>query len=283
MRPTEITTSITCEVMDLGKDLRSTAIMTQTRSDHAFGKLLKDWRQRRRMSQLSLALETDVSARHISFLETGRSTPSRDMIHRLAEGLELPLEIHNSFLGSAGFSPAFRASGWDSAELAPLKASLTRLMEAHAPFPALLLDRHFNVLDANATGALFLQGRAPAPDTNLIDIMLSDPAARAPILNWDEMAPAMLTRLQAESRHAGGDPVLDAFADRLARMIEPGPTHLVPNTPCLTVRYDLGDGIALTLFSTVMEVSSAFDVTISDLRLELFFPADDHSRAVLSQ
>lgn len=273
--------------MDLRQILRSTADMTQTNPASAahsdFGKLLRDWRQRRRMSQLSLALEAEVSARHISFLETGRSAPSRDMIHRLAEGLELPLEIRNSFLGSAGFSPAFRASGWDSAELAPLRTSLTRLMEAHAPFPALLLDRHFNVLDTNSTGALFLQGRTPGPNTNLVEIMLSDPAARAPILNWDEMAPAMLTRLQAESRHAGGDPVLDAFADQLAGLIRPGVQHLVPNTPCLTVRYAMGDGVELTLFSSVMEVSSAFDVTISDLRLELFFPADDHSRALLNQ
>lgn len=273
--------------MDLPHLLRSTGVMTQTSTalatNSTFGKLLKDWRQRRRMSQLSLALEAEVSARHISFLETGRSAPSRDMIHRLAEGLELPLEIRNSFLGSAGFSPAFRASGWESAELAPLRTSLTRLMDAHAPFPALLLDKHFNVLDANATGALFLQGREPGAETNLIDIMLSDPAARAPILNWDEMAPAMLTRLQAESRHAGGDPVLDEFAERLAALIEPGARHHVPNTPCLTVRYGLGEGVELTLFSTVMEVSSAFDVTISDLRLELFFPADDQSRALLSQ
>ena len=273
--------------MDLGHRLRSIGRMTQTSTAptarSAFGHLLKDWRQRRRMSQLSLALETDVSARHISFLETGRSTPSREMIHRLAEGLELPLEIRNSFLGSAGFSPAFRASGWDSEQLAPLKSSQTRLIYAHAPFPALLLDRHFNVLDANATGALFLQGRAPGPDTNLVEFMLTNPAARVPILNWNEMAPAMLTRLQAESRHAGGDPVLDAFADQLAGLIRPGVQHLVPNTPCLTVRYAMGDGVELTLFSSVMEVSSAFDVTISDLRLELFFPADDQSRALLSQ
>ena len=268
--------------MDLVTHLRSTGGMN-IENPSSFGRLLKDWRQRRRMSQLDLALEAEVSARHISFLETGRSAPSREMIHRLADGLELPLEITNSFLGSAGFSPAFRASGWDSEALAPLRAGLTRLMQAHAPYPALLLDRHFNVLDANATGALFLQGRTPSPDTNLIDILLSDPAARAPILNWDEMAPAMLTRLQAESRHAGGDEVLDGFAERLAGLIDVNSHNSVPNTPCLTVRYALGEGVEMTLFSTVMEVSSAFDITIGDLRLELFFPADDASRALLDQ
>lgn len=274
--------SITLEVMDLCLERRSNDRMTLDTAATRFGPLLKDWRQRRRMSQLALALETEISARHISFLETGRSSPSRDMVHRLSEGLDLPLEIRNSLLGCAGFTPAYRASGWEAEDLAPLRAGLTRLMRAHDPFPALMLDRHFNVLDANLTGLFFLHGQQPGPDTNLCEIFLSRPEARAAILNWAELGPAMLTRLQAESRHAGGDPLLDAYAGRLASLLDLNAPAQVPNSPCLTLRYKVGPEQELALFSTVMEVSSAFDVTISDLRLELFFPADPVSETLLT-
>jgi transcriptional regulator with XRE-family HTH domain len=184
-------------------------------SADAFGDVLRDWRRRRRLSQLDLGLEAEVSARHLSFLETGRAKPSRVMVDRLADGLDMPLDARNALLVAAGFAPRYRAGRWEDEALAPARQAFERVMAGHAPYPAILFDRHWTALDANAAGWLLLGG--PGEGINLIERLIEDETLRAQVLNWAEVGPFM----RAESRHAGGDAVLDDYADRLTALIGP--------------------------------------------------------------
>jgi transcriptional regulator with XRE-family HTH domain len=259
-------------------DMTETAPQPQTE----FSRLLKDWRMRRHVSQLSLGLGVDVSARHISFLESGRSRPSRTMIERLCDGLDIPLGDRNALFSAAGFANAYRRSRLDDDTLAPARAALSRIMNKHAPFPALMFDRHWNALDANATGALLLGFEPGTSETpNMIDALLGADGLRDRILNWDEVAQAMVVRLRAESRHAGGDHVLDEMADQIETSFSRHALPDMPATPFMALKFDLGTGTPLSLFTTVAEISSPYDVTLTDVRLELFFPADAASRLVL--
>jgi transcriptional regulator with XRE-family HTH domain len=250
----------------------------------SFGHLLRDWRERRRLSQLDLALDADVSARHLSFLETGRARPSRRMILRLAEVLEAPLVSRNELLDAAGFAPAFSSAPLEAEELAPVRDALARLMDGHAPYPALLFNRHWDLVDANDAGRLLFGD--PATGTNAIDLLLTDQALRSRIVNLAETLRSMATRLRAESRHLGGDPRLDALAARLANdpaVVEgtdadadAAPRH--PFTP-IRVRTDAGE---LAFLTATAEIGTAESITIRDLHLELLFPADATTRAAFT-
>lgn len=245
-----------------------------------FGPLLKSWRQRRRLSQLALGLDADVSARHISFLESGRSRPSRVMVERLADGLDMPLVERNALLSSAGFAPRYTHAPLDDESLAPALDAMRQMMHAHTPYPALIFDADWTALDANPAGRALLGGAIEGGQANLVELMLDDPAMRARILNWNEIGHAMVTRLRSESRHAGGDARLDALADRVEAELPPGEIPDVSASPFLAVQFDL-DGAVLSMFSTVAQISSPYDITLTDVRLELFFPADAQSKAIL--
>jgi transcriptional regulator with XRE-family HTH domain len=249
-----------------------------------FGDLLRDWRERRRMSQLDLALESDVSARHISFLETGRSRPSRTMILRLAEVLEAPLPMRNDLLEAAGFAAAYSAAPLGDVALAPVRDALARLMMNHSPYPALLLTRHWDLVDANESGRAMFDGLDGG--VNAIELLLTDAALRARVINLGVILRAMTARLRAESRHVGGDERLDGLAARLAadptviaagdeEMI--GPRH--PFTP-IRLRSDTGE---LAFLTATAELGTAESITLRDLHLELFFPADEATRAFLER
>ena len=247
----------------------------------AFGPLLRGWRERRRLSQLDLALSADVSARHVSFLETGRARPSRAMILRLAEVLEAPLESRNDLMEAAGFAAVYSSVPLDDDALAPVREALSRMMEGHAPYPALLFTRHWDVVDANEGGwAMF---GAEAAGTNAIKLLLTDEALRRRVVNLGETLAAMLTRLRAESRHVGGDPRLDELAGRLAA--DPAVAAVAaddgvgPRHPFLPVRLRSDTG-ELAFFTATAEIGTAQSITLRDLHLELFFPADAATRAV---
>lgn len=249
-----------------------------------YGDVLRDWRERRRMSQLDLAQTADVSARHVSFLETGRARPSRPMVHRLAEVLDAPLEERNEMLEAAGFAPAYSRAPLDDESLAPVRGALLRLMHNHLPYPALVFTRCWDLLDANETGrALF--GGSPA-GTNAIELLLTDSALRGRIVNLAEMLAGMIDRLNAESRHAGGDARLDGFVARLAadpalagrtNVDDGGPRH-----PFLRVRVR-SDTSELVMFTATAEIGSARAISLRDLHLELFFPADEQTQTFFEQ
>jgi len=175
-----------------------------------FGTHLKDWRRARRLSQLDLALMADVSARHVSFLETGRARPSRDMVLRLARTLEVPLKERNDLLSAAGFAPAYRARDLSDAELTPLRHAIEHLLAGHDPYPAYVLDRTWDLVDANVGARRLLGGLLPADAPadarpNMVRLLLKPGPLRDAMVNWDEVARLTLLRLRREVRDTGGD------------------------------------------------------------------------------
>ncbi|WP_419909066.1 helix-turn-helix domain-containing protein [Hoeflea sp.] len=248
---------------------------------NTFGDTLKEWRGRRRMSQLDLGLAANVSARHISFLETGRSRPSRSMVRLLSESLEMPHGARNAFLGAAGFAPAYRKRDLDDTDMAHVRAAVDWTMERHDPFPAMALDRHWNVVKANRTGGLLLAGAGVAEGDSLLEAITDADRLQDVLVNWQEVAEHMIVRLRTESAHLGGDAFLDTTVERLEAALGPrigngdGPLPAI-----IPARYRVGEQV-LSFFSTIAQFGSAEDIALSELRIELLFPSDDQTRAML--
>jgi transcriptional regulator with XRE-family HTH domain len=249
-----------------------------------FAAALRRFRSARRMSQLELALTCQVSARHLSFLESGRARPSREMVLLLAQGLLLPLGSRNALLQAAGFASVFPASPLDSEALGPFRAILDEMMTRHSPNPALLFDRHWTALDANATGQALLAGlRGETGETNLIRMLTRNPASVAVVENLPEVIGELSGRLQLEALEAGDDEVLrgllaelDEAAARYPHRAPPG-----PRSPLTPVILKAADG-PLTFLTTIAQFGASQDVTVRDLRLELLFPADEQTRAAMA-
>lgn len=243
-----------------------------------FGRHLKDWRARRRISQLQLALVAEVSARHIAFLETGRAKPSRSMILRLGEALEMPRTERNRMLDAAGFRPAYVARAPDSAAMAPIRQAIAHMISRHAPYPAFVFDRHWRVLDANATGRSMLSLFGLQPGDSFIDFLLHPGRGEAMVENWGEVAAHLLSRFRLESTHLGGDAVLDQAAQCLAQdpamtAQQPQPADMPPVVP---IRFRLGETV-YPMFSAITQFGTAEDIALADTKIELFFPADETS------
>ncbi len=247
----------------------------------AFATLLRRYRASRRMSQLDLALDSHVSARHLSFLETGRAKPSREMVLQLADGLVLPLGSQNALLQAAGFAPVFPASPLDSEPLGPFRAVLKEMMDRHAPWPAILCDRHWQMRDANPAAALLGPLRGTSGETNLIRMLTDNDAARTLIANLPEIIHEMRGRIALEALEAGNDPVLRSL---LGALDAAGRRHPLPGgaprRPLVPLRVNTPGG-QMSFLSTIAHFGTSEDVTVRDLRLELFFPADDPTRAAL--
>lgn len=248
----------------------------------AFAVLLRRFRAGRRMSQLDLALDCNVSARHLSFLETGRAKPSREMVLQLSEGLVLPLGSQNALLQAAGFAPVFPASPLDSEALGPLRAVLQEMMDRHAPWPAILCDRHWRMRDANAVAAALLAPlQGETGETNLVRMLTDSAAAQAFIANLPEVIHEMRGRIALEALEAGNDPVLRELLDALdaASLKHPLPGG-APRRPLVPLIVNVPGG-QLSFLSTIAHFGTSEDVTVRDLRLELLFPADDFTRTAL--
>ncbi|ABI76892.1 DNA-binding protein [Hyphomonas neptunium ATCC 15444] len=251
----------------------------------SFPGLLRRYRTARRLSQLDLALTCEISARHLSFLETGRASPSREMVQQLSEGLLLPLGARNALLQAAGFAPVYPASPLSSQALGPFRQILTEMMDRHAPYPALLCDRHWNVLDASPVARRLLAALQDDPgETNLIRMLTSSRAAEAAIANLAEMLAEMQGRIHLEALEAADDDVLSgllsALEEAMARHPLPGGQSARSPLVPLTLRTPGGE---LRFLSTVAHFGTSEDVTIRDLRLELLFPADDATRTAIAE
>lgn len=248
----------------------------------AFAALLRRFRAARRMSQLDLALDCDVSARHLSFLETGRAKPSREMVLQIADGLILPLASRNALLQSAGFAAVFPASPLDSEALGPFRAVLEEMMDRHAPYPAILADRHWRVRGTNTSAALLLAPlQGEAGETSLIRMLTDSPAAEAVIANLPEVVHEMRGRIALEALEAGNDPVLRDLLEALEAASLRHPVAASALRRPLVPLIVNAPGGQLSFLSTIAHFGTSEDITVRDLRLELLFPADDFTRAAL--
>jgi transcriptional regulator with XRE-family HTH domain len=252
----------------------------------AAGNLLREWRQRRRLSQLDLALEADISTRHLSFVETGRARPSRELLMQLANVLELPLRERNTLLVSGGFAPAFADRGLDAPELAAARAAVELVLSGHEPYPALALDRHWNLVVPNRAAQRLLalvSSEQRRPPINMMRLCLHPEGLGPALLNHGEVRMRMLQRLRRQVANSG-DPVLLDLLRELAALPEATAPSAAPRDPYagivlpVRLRLPLGD---VTLFSTIATFGTAIEVTLSELMLESFFPADAASADVL--
>lgn len=246
------------------------------------GDLLRRWRERRRLSQLELSSRAEVSTRHLSFVENGRSRPTADMVLRLAEHLDVPLAERDRLLLAAGFAPRYGGRALDSAEIATVMAGLRDLLDAHLPYPALLLDEHWDVVDTNAAVDVLLRGCAPEllePPVNALRISLH-PGGLAPrIRNLDAWS-AHLRRQVAARHERTHDPVLGELAAELAGY--PGGTSPTPAplSPVVALELETPGGV-VRLFSVASQLEMPTDSVLAGLHLETFLPADEATRAAL--
>jgi len=250
------------------------------------GQLLRHWRQFRRFSQLELALRADVSARHLSFVETNRAAPSREMILHLADHLDVPLREQNQMLLAAGFAPVYSDLSIDSPELAAVRSALSQLLAAHEPYPAAVVDRHWNLVQANRSIALFTECVDPTlltPPANVLRASLHPRGIAPLIINLDEWRAHLIGRLRRQFE-ATRDPALGDLYDELLGF--PG-----GNSNDMHVHGD-ADGVVVPLrfrhddqelrfFSTVATFGTPLDITVAEIVIESFFPADDPTRAFL--
>jgi transcriptional regulator with XRE-family HTH domain len=249
-----------------------------------FGEALKSWRHRRDLSQLDLALDADVSARHISYLETGRARPSREMVLQLAQTLGLPLRARNELLAQAGFAAEFQQSPLEGASLDSMRAALARMLTNHAPLPALICDRHWNLVDTNASAQALLAGLAAGSgERNLIRLIVAEGPARALVVNWAEVVRDLTQRLRLEVMRSGGEPILRELLELAQRVRPSGDDGGEPTAqPFVPVQLRIG-AQTLSLLSVLAEFGTPRDITISDLRIELFFPADRETERYFAQ
>jgi transcriptional regulator with XRE-family HTH domain len=264
-------------------DLRSSSPPGPRNAD--VGALLRHWRTARRLSQLELSLDADISSRHLSYVETGRSQPSREMVLRLADALEIPLRERNTLLVAAGFAPRYFETGLGAPEMAQLRSAIDLILRHQEPYPAFVLDRHWNIRMANAAAprcTRFLLGAEPN-EMNMMRLVLRPDGLRPVLMNWEETAGDLIRHLHNQIAATPSDEQSKALlAEVLAYPGVPAQWRTreigVPTTPLLTTIFRRGD-VELRFFSTLTTFGTPHDVTLEELRIECSFPADDATAA----
>ncbi|MCP2278764.1 helix-turn-helix domain-containing protein [Nocardia amikacinitolerans] len=250
------------------------------------GPLLREWRQRRRLSQLDLALAADSSARHVSYLENGRAAPSRAMVLRLCEALDVPLRERNTLLLAAGFAPAYRESHLDDAELTAVRSAVATMLAAHEPYPAVVVDRWWNVVTGNSAMSVLTAGvpeHLLTPRPNVYRLVLHPDGLIARLANPAQVRELFLERLGRQA-DATGDERLRALYDEVLSYpapSDPAADRAAPTGPFqvpVRIRTPLGE---MAMFSTMATFGAPADVTLSELAIELFYPLDEFTAAVL--
>lgn len=251
-----------------------------------FGEMLREWRGRRKLSQLDLALASEVSSRHLSFVETGRARPSAPLVDRFARELTMPLRAHNALRIAAGHAPVHSERPLDDPDLAEARAIVQRVLTAHEPFP-LAVDRAWNLVDANAALPMLLAGideELLKPPLNVLRVALDSRGLAPRIVNFSEWRAHLLARLGAQIA-ASGDATLIALDQELRRL--PFPDTAPPprlNGPAIAIPLLLDSPVGrLSFISTTTVFGTPLDVTLSELAIEAFFPADAESAALLQK
>ena len=241
-----------------------------------FAETLKSWRKIRRYSQLDLATETEISGRHLSFLETGRSRPSREMVLRLSETLQLPLDARNQLLTQAGFASKYGDHIWTDAEMAPIRQAVERTLSNHMPYPGLAVDRLWRIVQTNQTAATLYGQFGIGIGDSLVDLMMSDLLPQV-VENWPDVAQAAAARLRVESLAQGGVPEFDRAAEHLTKF---GARSDRAKSPVIPTIVTLGDN-RLTMFATIAQIGTPENVMLDDFKIELYFPMDDQTSDAL--
>lgn len=263
----------------LGNTGRVTTVDVQT---PAFGSLMREWRQRRRLSQLDLAIEADVSARHVSFIETGRSTPSRAMVLRLATVLDVPLREQNQLLLAAGLAPVYGERSLDDPDMAAVREGVERVLGAYHPSPCIVVDRSWQIVSANAGAALLMDGVAPSllERPNALRMALHPQGMAPRIRNLPQWRHHLIERLRREVAVSGSTELLALLTE-----IEsyPGGSEETRDLGGVAVPLELytSQGKLLTFLSTVTTFGTAMDLTAAELSIEAFLPADEATAAAL--
>jgi transcriptional regulator with XRE-family HTH domain len=252
------------------------------------GELLRQWREHRRLSQLELAVQAEVSTRHLSFVETSRSRPSRDMILHLAEHLDVPRRDRNQMLLAAGYAPVYPHAPLDSPELAGPRRAIRQVLRGHEPYPAVVVDREWNVVERNTSVGVFLAGAAPdliAPPANVLRISLHPEGMAPRIVNLGEWRAHLLGRLHRQIELTA-DPDLVALHKEVLGYPcdQPEPAPELPGAGEVVVPLRIRhQGRELSFFSTVAVFGAPLDVTLAELAIESFFPADPQTAEVLRE
>lgn len=289
---------MTCKVMVLLRQARKNASMStahpqpirQPGARDPFGAHLRHWRTHRRLSQLDLAQEAEVSTRHLSYVETGRAAPSREMVLRLAERLDVPLRERNALLVAAGFAPMYRQRSLDDPAMAAARQAVELVLKGHEPFPALAVDRHWNLVAHNALVPMLMAGAAPellvAP-INVLRLSLHPEGLAPRIVNLAQWRTHLLERLQQQIA-ATGDATLQSLHDELAAYPAPVARH---DAPAQAAHSELAGVVVpfqlvtpagmLSFISTTTIFGTPVDVTLQELAVESFFPADAQTAAAL--
>ncbi|RZI86490.1 MAG: XRE family transcriptional regulator [Rubrivivax sp.] len=264
------------------------------REPATFGRLLRQWRGLRKRSQLDLALDASVSQRHLSFLESGRSQPSRDMVLQLAEALAVPLRERNLLMHAAGFAPAYQQRPLQDDDMKAVREALDLTLQHHEPYPAVVVNRQWDMLMSNRASERFVALLGPPDELwhrvdpnggrNVMRMTLHPDGLQTRLRNWPQVAALLLTRLH---REVAANPTHDGLGQLLADVsqfrgvpaaCQSGPPWLAPMPPPIfPLEYDLGVH-TLKVFSMVSTFGTALDITAEELRVETFFPADDFSR-----
>ncbi len=254
-------------------------------ADRAFGELLKHWRSQRNFSQLDLSMASGVSQRHISFVESGRAHPSRDMVLKLASVLDIPLRQQNKLLTTAGFAPIYSECDLSAPEIAPIRRALEFTLRQQEPYPALVMDRYWNQVQLNQGATNFmgwlLAGQTIPSDIgpNLMKLMLHPDGAKDQVENWDAIAPHLIHRVHRETLAEGQDEQSQTLFETLLSYPDIRELWQKPATgnwqlPLLTVNFSKNNQ-QLSFFTTIATLGTPQDITLQELRLECMFPADE--------
>ena len=248
------------------------------------GHLLKEWRAIRRFSQLSLSAETGMSSRHISFLETGRSKPSRGSVLTLSRALDMPKPVVNDALLAAGFAPEYPAYDMSDVSVQPMLNALDVILKNHGPFPAIIIDEEWQIVGGNAPALHLMQFLPFNGSRCVVDALLNDDIETPIFTNWEVIAAWSLTRLQLETSRLGYEGPLTEVYNRLSRDPRSGSAEASfrASEPYLTMNAKV-DGQELSLFTMLAEFTSAQDIALSTRRVELFFAADETTRLYFEQ
>lgn len=262
--------------------------MTVIDKPHPVGTLLREWRQRRRLSQLELSLEADVSTRHLSYVETGRSRPTSQMILKLAERLEVPLRERNALLLAGGYAPAYPEHDLASPDLAAVCEALRQVLAGHEPYPAVVIDRSWTLVDANPAIGIFTEVAAAhllEPPANVLRLALHPDGLAPHTRNLGQWRAHLLSRLRHQAEATSDIGLAELYrelADYPCDDPEPVIDRPGPSSVVVPLRYDYR-GTELSFFSTTAVFGTPMDVTVSELAIESFYPADRATADVLRE